>query len=211
MDQSSQFRQLGQCLSGVFQNRQQALAEPAWFVHIRLWSHPIPIFEEDSLTFFIEQASAAYSQPPYRQRVLRVRPYGGDLTAEYYALNDPQFFQGATQEPERLKEVRPECLQSLSGSRLKVTAFAQSDVTRFEARHYEGERCQFTVNGEEKWVALAFDAIAPTNRNDNKAAFWMYDKGIDPETGKTTWGATNGPFKLLKIEDWSSRLPQRVG
>ncbi|MDB9525316.1 chromophore lyase CpcT/CpeT [Oscillatoria sp. CS-180] len=207
MDQAMQLRQLGQCLAGVFQNREQALAEPAWFVHIKLWSRPVPLFADDSLTFFIEQASAAFPQPPYRQRVLRVRCINDDLTAEYYALNDPQAFQGAAQDSALIKTLSSECLQSLSGSRLKVTMQPQASATRFEARHYAGEKCSFTVNGEEKLVALAFDAIVPVSNGQDSAAFWMYDKGIDPETGQSTWGATNGPFKLIKIEDLSTLLP----
>jgi hypothetical protein len=206
MDPAEKLDRLCHCLAGVFQNRDQALADPAWFVHFKLWIHPISLFEEDSTTFFLEQASATYPQPPYRQRVLRVRLLEGNLTAEYYALTDPQAFQGATQQPERLRTLMPEQVRSLAGSQLQVNVTAQPDSLRFEARQAPGELCQFVVNGEEKQVELAFDAIAP-NASAGKAAFWMYDKGIDPQTGKATWGATNGPFKLIKIEDWSVRLP----
>jgi hypothetical protein len=206
MNSAENLDRLCHCLAGVFQNRDQALADPAWFVHFKLWMHPIPLFAADSTTFFLEQASAAYPQPPYRQRVLRVRLLAGELTAEYYALKDPLAFQGSTQQPERLQALTPDQVRSLSGSRLRVKAIMQPEAIRFEARQTPGERCQFTVDGEEKWVELAFDAIAPSSSNAGVAAFWMHDKGIEPQTGKATWGATNGPFKLVKIEDWSARL-----
>lgn len=209
MNPTQPFQQLSQCLAGVFQNRDQALANPTWFVHIRIWIHPVPLFEADSATFFIEQASAAFAQAPYRQRVLRVRPLDGDLTAEYYALKDPQAFQGATQDLAQLQTLTADHLLPLTGSRLQVTAKSEPEATRFEARQYAGERCQFTVNNEVKCVELAFDAIAPLS-NQTSAAFWMYDKGVDPTTGKATWGATNGPFQLIKVEDWSARLPRAV-
>ncbi|HEY9890145.1 MAG TPA: chromophore lyase CpcT/CpeT [Candidatus Obscuribacterales bacterium] len=207
MNPEEQFQQLSRCLAGIFQNREQALAEPAWYVHIRLWSCPIPLFREDSATFFIEQASAAYPQPPYRQRVLRLRSQATGLTAEYYALQEPTAFQGAAQEQERLQGLMITQLQPLVKSQLKITAQLQPDTCRFEARQLPGERCEFTVNGETKFVELAFDAIAPTAGSQAEAAFWMYDKGIDPNTGKATWGALNGPFKLKKVEDWSALLP----
>ena len=203
--QSQYFLRLSRCLAGVFQNRDQALADPAWFVHIRLWCHPVALFNEDSATFFIEQASAAFSQAPYRQRILRVRLIANELTAEYYALKDPSAFQGAAQDAAWLKTLTLDDLQSLSGSRLRVTVNSQVDAIRFEGRHYPGERCQFTVGGEGKWVELAFDAIAPLS-DPEKTAFWMYDKGINPATGKVIWGAKNGPFKLAKIEDLSMQL-----
>jgi hypothetical protein len=191
----------------VFQNRRQALAEPAWYVHLRLWSYPIALFTEDSVTFFIEQASAAYAQPPYRQRVLRLRSQAGDLTAEYYALKQPEAYRGATQAPERLAALTEEQLQSLQGSRLPVTVSPEGAMTRFVARQYPGERCQFSINGELKQVELGFDAIVPQPGSAEPAAFWMYDQGINPNTAEPTWGALKGPFQLLKIEDWSFAIP----
>ena len=206
MELSEQFRQLSQCLAGVFQNREQALAAPVWFVHFKLWIYPTPLFAEDSATFFLEQASATYAQLPYRQRILRVQATADALSVEYYALKERLAWQGAAQSPERLKTLTPEHLQPLSGSRLPVTVYAEGDTTRFEARQRPNELCQFEVNGEMKWVKLAFDAIAPAPSSPASAAFWMYDQGIDPATGKATWGATNGPFKLDKIQDFSAAL-----
>jgi hypothetical protein len=197
---------LAQALAGRFQNREQALAQPAWFVHFTLWIYPIELFAEDSYTFFLEQASAVYAQKPYRQRIMRVRSQGEDLTAEYYALQNPLSFQGATQASERLHQLTVEDLQPLTGSRLKVMAMEQPGEVRYEARHLPGERCQFEVNGEKKVVELGFDAIAPTSPTNGQAAFWMYDKGIDPETGKATWGALHGAFQLIKVEDFASLL-----
>jgi hypothetical protein len=201
--------QLSHCLAGVFQNREQALAEPAWYVHLKLWSYPVPLFA-DSATFFIEQASAAFNQPPYRQRVLRIFAPSANpeqIIAEYYALKSPHEFQGGAEEPQKLHRLTPDQLQSLSGSQLLVQAYELTHGTRFEARQPPGEYCRFAVNGEVKGVQLGFDAIAQAPSSAESSAFWMYDKGIDLQTGKTTWGATSGPFRLIKIQDWSTALP----
>ena len=200
------FKQLSQTLAGTFQNRAQALADPARYVHLRLWCYPTQLFAEDSNTFFIEQASAAFKQAPYRQRVLRIRLKERHLTAEYYALKDAQLWQGATQEPERLKALQPDDLQALVNSQLSVNAKSEQGFTRFEVRQLPGERCQFQVSGETKLVELAFDAIAPQATSQTKPAFWMYDKGIDAETAKPTWGALHGPFQLVKTDDFSAML-----
>ncbi len=199
-------RQLATCLAGVFQNQAQALAAPAWFVHIRLWIHPVPVFATDSCAFFLEQASAAYPQPPYRQRLLRLQESATGLTAEYYALQQPLAFQGATQSPERLRSLTVNDLQPLTGSRLRVTPTPEGGGTRFQARQAPGERCLFQMDGNPKAVELGFDAIAMPQGDVTDNAFWMYDKGIDLTTGQATWGALNGPFKLIKQVDWSDRL-----
>ena len=210
MTSGEAFVRLCQSLAGTFQNREQALAEPVWYVHLRLWCYPTPLFREDSATFFIEQASAAFAQAPYRQRILRIRRDQDDLTAEYYALKQPQTWQGATQTPDRLQTLALEDLQTLENSCLSIAIVPEAQATRFEARQQPGERCQFTVNGETKLVELAFDAIAPSAANQVPAAFWMYDKGIDATTGKSTWGATQGPFRLIKVQDFSAALPDSI-
>lgn len=35
----------------------------------------------------------------------------------------------------------------------------------------------------------------------------VYDKGVDPDTGKGLWGALIGPFCLEKQVDFSEQLP----
>lgn len=210
MTSATAFEQLSLTLAGTFQNREQALADPVWYVHLRLWCYPTQLFAEDSNTFFIEQASAAFEQAPYRQRVLRIRLQDDHLTAEYYALQNPQEWQGATQAPSRLQALCTDDLQPLVNSCLSVTAMPEADSTRFEVRQLEGERCQFTVNNETKWVQLAFDAIAPHPSSRTQPAFWMYDKGIDTTIHKPTWGAIHGPFKLVKTYDFSTALANRI-
>ncbi|MGF1458916.1 MAG: CpcT/CpeT family chromophore lyase [Leptolyngbyaceae cyanobacterium] len=207
MNSHDAFHLLGRTLAGTFQNRAQALADPAWYVHIRLWCYPTQLFPQDGITFLIEQASAAYRQDPYRQRLLQIRQEADTLSAEYHALKHPLAFQGATQMPEQLQKLSSEDVQPLVNSQLLVRVVSTSTSTRFEARQSPGERCQFTIDGEVKAVELAFDAIAPHHPNQQSAAFWMYDKGIDTATSKPTWGAIHGPFKLDKVADASAILP----
>ncbi|MBV8887772.1 MAG: hypothetical protein JO235_27770 [Chroococcidiopsidaceae cyanobacterium CP_BM_RX_35] len=45
---------LAHYLTGKFDNQEQATAEPAWYVHLRLWQRPVPLFTEDSITLFAE-------------------------------------------------------------------------------------------------------------------------------------------------------------
>lgn len=63
---------LGEYLAGKFDNREQALADPAWFVHLQLWQRPVNLFTEDSITLFAEQANIVNLDRPYRQRIMRL-------------------------------------------------------------------------------------------------------------------------------------------
>lgn len=206
MDPSAQFKHLVRSLAGVFQNRQQALAEPTWFVHLTLWIYPTGLFRENSVSFFLEQANASYPQPPYRQRILRIQPESNGLVADYYALQQPQDYQGAAQDSAKLASLTENDLQALVNSRLFISYRQTPTGNLFEARQEPDTRCQFFVNGEARYVELAFDALD----SDNGTAFKMYDKGIDPTTGNATWGALQGPFILQKIQDLGDALPGQL-
>ena len=45
---------LAQYMAGEFDNREQALAEPTWYVHLRMWQRPLPVplFSEPSIALF---------------------------------------------------------------------------------------------------------------------------------------------------------------
>ena len=45
---------LARYMAGEFDNREQAIADPAWYVHLHLWQRPVPLFLEDSFTLFAE-------------------------------------------------------------------------------------------------------------------------------------------------------------
>jgi hypothetical protein len=97
---------LARYMAGEFDNQQQALADPAWYVHLRLWQRPVPLFTEDSLTLFAEQANIVNLDKPYRPRILRL--YLSDTTpaslqVQYYMLKDPEAIRGAGRNPQLLR------------------------------------------------------------------------------------------------------------
>ena len=76
---------------------------------------------------------------------------------------------------------------------------AGSSQTRFYAQAPPPAQCQFSYRGVVRQVPLGFMA-APE-------PFWSYDKGIDPQTGRTLWGAILGPYQFAKVADFSDGLP----
>ena len=198
---SPQLITLGHYLAGEFDNRQQAIADPAWFVHLRLWKRPVPIFSEDSLVLFAEQANIVNLDKPYRPRLLRLRQNGTSLQVQYYMFKDVTAFRGAGQDPELLKQLTPEQIEFLPECTLNVESEQlASHGDRFKTTPASGKPCSFTYQGNTYQISLGFEVTSDELQ--------IYDKGIDPNTGKATWGALMGPFRFRKRQDFSSEFPQ---
>lgn len=90
MSFSPQLVNLGNYLAGEFDNREQALGEPIWFVHLRLWQRPVDLFSDDSITLFAEQANIVNLDRPYRQRILRLMPAPDSETGLYVQYYMPK-------------------------------------------------------------------------------------------------------------------------
>lgn len=194
---SPQLITLAHYLAGEFNNRDQAIAEPIWFVHLCLWQRPVPLFCEDSLTLFAEQANVLKLDQPYRQRLLRLQSVEGDserLQVQYYGFKDPGEMRGAGRDPDRLQALTGDQIDFLPGCRLEVT-WQQGDIPRFHARLSPDSRCCFSYGNETFQVSLGFEASADE--------FLSYDKGIDPQTGTAIWGALMGPYRFTQQQSFA--------
>jgi hypothetical protein len=198
---TSELITLGRYLAGEFENQKQAFAEPIWYVHLHLWLRPVPLFTEDSLTLFAEQASIVKLDQPYRPRLLRLRQIQIPLKIEvqHYMFNDLNSIVGAGRNPQRLQNISldeitvlPTChlavdVQHLEGDRFHYKAFPISDAP-----------CRITYQENTFQVSLGFEVTADELKT--------YDKGIDPQTGQAVWGALMGPYCYTKRQDFSHEL-----
>ncbi|HEY9654069.1 MAG TPA: chromophore lyase CpcT/CpeT [Crinalium sp.] len=187
---------LARSMAGEFDNREQAIGDPAWYVHLRMWQRPVPLFSEDSLTLFAEQANVLYPEQAYRQRLIRLRQVDdveAPLQAHYYAFKNPTAAIGAGLNPQFLNAITLEQLDYLPGCILKIT---QQDAESFIAQPLPGSQCLFSYQGKQSQVQLGFAVRAHT--------FESYDKGIDVETQNATWGAVLGPYRYTKRRDFGA-------
>lgn len=192
---SAQLDQLANYLSGEFDNRQQSLADPLWYLHLRVWNYPLPsTLFNDGHSFFIEQISVASGQEPYRQRILHIALRDHQLWGQYYGLKDPLAFRGSATQPDRLDTLDQGQLISLPTCGLAIDVEPPSQT--FRARLPEGSLCSFTYGETTGYVRLGFD-IGPEPAG-GPVMLKVYDRGIDPDTGKPTWGPQMGPFHLVK-------------
>ncbi|XWK89750.1 MAG: chromophore lyase CpcT/CpeT [Phormidium sp.] len=199
---SEQLIALASYMAGEFDNQAQAIADPAWYVHLRLWQRPVPLFTEDSITLFAEQANIVNLEQAYRPRIIRLRErteLNSSLEVQYYMIKDPGLVQGAGRDREKLKILTYEQIEFLPGCTLNVTQNSLATPGyHFQASLPPDARCCFNYRGETYQVSLGFEAT-PEH-------FLSYDKGIDPQTGKAIWGALLGPFRFTKRQDFSAEI-----
>ena len=198
-------------LAGEFENQAQAAAQPAWYVHLRLWHRPVPALSSSTVhTLLLEQANVISGQPPYRQRILQIRASreSDTLQGQYFALKEPLKFQGAGADANRLSGISQSDLVVLPNSGAATSATPVASGYRFKGALKDGELCSFEYGGERKFVYLGFD-IEPYDRSGHASGgdsllLKTYDKGIDPDTGRGLWGALMGPFQMIKQKtfDW---------
>ncbi|WP_233220764.1 chromophore lyase CpcT/CpeT [Chlorogloea sp. CCALA 695] len=182
---SPDLKTLADYMTGEFDNQEQALADPAWYVHLKLWQVPVQLFTEDSITFFAEQANIVSLNRPYRPRLIRLQQKQ-EIKVQYYMPKNPSAVNGASTNIDLLKTLTVEDFELLPGCLLDV----KIENKVFTASLPQGAKCCFNYAGETKQVSLGFQA-----RQDE---FLSYDKGIDSETGKALWGAILGPFRFQK-------------
>lgn len=190
---SPELTALASYLVGEFSNQFQALEQPAWFVNLRLWIRPVPIFTDDSITLFAEQANILNLDQPYRPRILRLRERD-NIEVEFYMLESLATARGAGQNKDLIAQITPDKIKFLPNCTLRVATqelgngrycFGTTPVTE--------EPCTVTYEGTTFQVFLGFKATAEE--------LLTYDKGIDPTTGQGTWGALMGAYAFSKLQD----------
>jgi hypothetical protein len=194
----NQLLTLAQYMAGEFGNREQAIADPAWYVNLKLWQRPLPKSLAKSLlgdiAFFAEQANIINIDKPYRQRILKLVEVDGNIQVHYYAFQDPSLWKCAATNPDRLQKITVSDLIPLPDCVLKV----KYNLETFTAELPAGAKCCFSYQGETRQVSLGFEA--------SKSAFLSYDKGIDMTTGASIWGAIAEAYRFTKLQDFSAEL-----
>lgn len=198
MTLSPELTTFGQYLAGKFDNKVQALANPVWYVHLHLWLRPVPLFPEDSLTLYAEQANIVKLDQPYRPRLWRLRQHGDRLEVQHYRFHDITKVLGAGRNPDLLRQITREDVEVLtaSGCTLNVTVTSDSDGNyQFKASPPDNIPCCFSTHQNQPYqILLGFEVTSQTLQT--------YDKGIDPKTGKPIWGALMGPYCFDKQENF---------
>lgn len=190
---------LAQQLAGCYDNRTQAIAEPIWYVPLIAWWRPVPLFAEDSFTFFLEQANINQVERPYRQRLVRLREQNNQLQAQFYQFEQPSEVLGAGQNPQLVQKILTAEIQVLTGCQLAI----QRSGNQFSAFPSTDRPCEFTFpepDGNRKIGQVKLGFVSGPDWVDS------HDIGINPETGKAIWGAMMGPYRFQLQERYAITL-----
>lgn len=187
--------QLAQWLAGEFDNQEQAMADPTWYVPLKLWHRPLRHRIQGKIALFAEQSNTLALDKPYRQRIFVIEPSPtSTLYIQYWAFKDPSQFQGAGANPALLDRATEDALEALPGCRLEVQHHGDS----YKATPLPGDRCCFTYEGKVRQVVLGFEVSA--------TQFLSFDRGVDPDTGQSLWGAMMGPYTHRKRQTYDVTL-----
>jgi hypothetical protein len=190
----NELRILAQYLAGEFENKDQALSQPAWYVNLRLWLRPVDIFADNSVSLFAEQANIIKLNEPYRPRLLRLKYSATEpeqLEVEHYKFKNINDVKGAGSNPEILRRITPDQVEFLPNCTLKVVTEMTPTGYHFKALPMSENPCTFSYENKEYQVKLGFEV--------NEKELLTYDKGIDQNTGQAIWGALMGPYIYHKV------------
>jgi hypothetical protein len=186
--------ELGAWLSGVYDNRDQAIDSPVWYVHLRAWWRIVPMFESDSVVLFGEQANILQVDRPYRQRLLRLCEREGQLCGAFYSFVEPGVVLGAGDDETIAAHILSAEIVALETGVLSI----QRVGDRFSLTPRAGEVCEFRFpeRGVEKVGRVELGLEVRSKGYDS------YDKGLSLETGQPIWGAMMGPYRFTKRDNF---------
>ncbi|MBM4130063.1 hypothetical protein FJ250_03410 [bacterium] len=171
-------------LSGHFSSAAQAAADTNYF-DIRLRMAPMWGDRADGPWLYVEQATAAAQDRPYRQRVYRLRDGGdGAFISEVYALPGPRRFAGAWRHRQPLASLTPDSLLAREGC---AVVLRRAPDGRF-AGGTEGQACASDLRG-------AAYATSEVTVGPDMIVSW--DRGFAAD-GSQAWGATAGGYVFVR-------------
>jgi hypothetical protein len=194
MNISKQLIQLLSWMVGEFSNREQSLAQPAWFVNLLWWQRPIPLHILGTMAIFAEQANAMQGDRTYRQRILQFIETDDKIQVKYWGFKDPSAWVGAAKSRDRLNQITIDDIEPLSGCLLDLD-FEQGC---YRATMPQNAKCCFQYMNETRQVILGFEVTEKYFRSG--------DRGVDPNTGAAIWGAMMGFYEFQKVQDFSSEI-----
>ncbi len=184
----SDLDQLVKFMVGSFSSQEQSKLDPEGYFDIRL--HMVQIWRErtDGRWLYVEQASAAKLDKPYRQRIYRLHETKpGEFTSEVYEFQgDPLQYAGAFMDLAKLQGVTPDNLVARDGCQI-VLHHAEDGTFRGAT---QGTGCVSSLRGAAYATSEAI--IGPDGLR-------TWDRGYDKE-GKQVWGAEKGPYDFRRVE-----------
>ncbi len=175
--------QLAYTMAGSYTSAAQAQADSSYFEveleMVRIWPK-----RRDGAWFYVEQATTASKEKPYRKRVYHLREVNDStFITRILTIKSGAAFFGAYKDPVKLAKLSPDSLVALEGCDITLHRRGNTYVGSTE----QG-RCPSTREGASyttSEVVLGADRMV------------SWDRGWDA-TGAQVWGATQGGYIFVK-------------
>lgn len=155
------------------------------YLDIRLHIRPIWKSDKGHYWLYVEQATAAAENKPYRQRIYKVETDGDKgFKSIVYTLPNPEKWAGAYKNPALFDSLKPEELSLRDG----CTVFLERKADGSFAGATRGEGCESTLRGAK---------YASSKVTITKKMLASWDQGFN-ERGEQVWGAMKGGYEFVK-------------
>lgn len=194
MSHSTDIPTLARWMASDFSNQLQAFENPPFFAHIRVCMRPLPVDLLSGVSFYVEQAYDFMLKNPYRVVVYKLVDGGDHIELENYKIKDAEKFYGASRDLERLKALKQDDLEKLSGCNFIVEWTGHSFKGFVEA----GKSCIVFRKGQNTYLDSDFEI--------DEENFFSRDRGRDLETDEQIWGSVAGPFHFVRWHSFADEV-----
>jgi hypothetical protein len=189
MTHSTDIATLARWMAADFSNQAQAFENPPFFAHIRVCMRPLAWEVLSGVSLFVEQAYDYMLNDPYRLRVLKLINTGENIQIENYTVKQEENFYGASRDLKRLKNLKSDDLEKLSGCNMVVNWTGNS----FKGIVEPGKGCIVFRKGQKTYLDSEFEI--------DSEKFISLDRGRDLDSNEHIWGSVAGPFHFVR---WGS-------
>ncbi|MDR6159962.1 CpeT protein [Chryseobacterium sp. SLBN-27] len=170
-------------MDGKFSSELQSKTDSTYY-NISLVMIPIWSERNDGKWLYVEQAVAANSDKPYRQRVYHLQhPSKDTFTSEIYTIKDALTFAGLQNDKMKKDKLTFDLIELKDGCTVTLKKQGETYVGGTEA-----DKCPSDLRGA---------AYATTKIVLKKGMLESWDQGFDA-SGKQVWGATKRGYIFMK-------------
>ena len=177
-----ELNELVEALSGHFTSRAQSERDEEFFA-IQMILTPIWQDREDGHWLYVEQATEARPEAPYRQRIYQVMRSEQVFVSHVYELGgNPKDWIGAHADPSRFDALQPKDLVLREGCSVFLTRTAPGTFVG-------GTRGQGCLSD---WGEASY---ATSEVHVHPGGITSWDRGYQSD-GEQAWGAVSGPYEF---------------
>jgi hypothetical protein len=168
---------------GSYSSAAQAARDTSYF-NIELEMARIWLKEKDGIWLYVEQATAAKKDKPYRQRIYHLQQQDDStFISTVYNLDSMHLFVGAYKDAARFAAIKPADARPLAGCALTL--------------HWRGGRFAGSTHESDCKNAWGKATYATSEVSIGPDGMVSWDRGYD-DTHTQVWGAEKGGYEFVK-------------